>query len=147
MADRLSKEQRHRNMQRIKSKDTKPELILRKALRKKGYYYRKNHPGLPGKPDVVLTKYKLVIFCDSEFFHGKNWENLKQQLSRGSNSDFWLKKISGNMRHDDEVNKQLRFLGWTIIRFWNKEILKNTDECIRVIEEAIFNNKIQEGDF
>ena len=77
--DRLTKEQRHRNMSNIKNKDTSIEVILRKALWEKGYRYRKNYSGLPGKPDIVLTKQKIVIFCDCEFFHGKDWDDLKKQ--------------------------------------------------------------------
>ena len=78
-------EQRSENMRRIHSKDTKIELVLRKVLREHGYGYRKNWEELPGKPDIVLTKYKIAIFCDSEFFHGKDWEVLKPQLERGNN--------------------------------------------------------------
>lgn len=72
--DDLTKEQRHKNMSHIKAKDTSIEMILRKALWHKGYSYRKNYKALPGSPDIVLTKYKIAIFCDGEFFHGKNWE-------------------------------------------------------------------------
>ena len=103
--DRLTKEQRHKNMKNIKSKDTSIEVILRKALWSKGYRYRKNDKSLPGKPDIVLPKYKIAIFCDSEFFHGKDWEVLKNQLERGKNADFWIEKISKNQKRDDEVNK------------------------------------------
>ena len=81
--DRLTKEQRHRNMSNIKNKDTSIEIKLRKALWEKGYRYRKNYNKLPGRPDIVLTKYKIAIFCDSEFFHGKDWEKLKLQLKKG----------------------------------------------------------------
>ena len=87
--DRLTPEQRHKNMKSIKSKDTEIERILRKALRDKGYGYRKNYKALPGCPDIVLTKYRIAIFCDSEFFHGKDWEVLKPQLEKGKNADFW----------------------------------------------------------
>ena len=99
---------------------------------------------MPGKPDIVLTKYKIAIFCDSEFFHGKDWEILKPRIERGSNSDYWLKKISNNRRRDDEVNKQLLFRGWTVIRFWGKDIQKNLDECVRVVEETIFDTIVEE---
>ena len=116
--DRLTKEQRHKNMKNIKNKDTGIEMTLRKALWEKGYRYRKNDKRLPGKPDIVLTKYKIAIFCDSEFFHGKDWEALKLQLERGKNADFWIKKISKNQQRDEEVDKQLQYLGWTVIRFW-----------------------------
>ena len=95
--DRLTPEQRHKNMKNIKSKDTEIERILRKALRDQGYGYRKNYKALPGCPDIVLTKYRIAIFCDSEFFHGKDWEVLKPQLEKGKNSDFWINKISKNM--------------------------------------------------
>ena len=128
MTDVLTPEQRRRNMQNIHQKDTSIELCLRKALWKKGYRYRKNVKTLPGKPDIVITKYKIAIFCDSEFFHGKDWEVLKPRLE------------------NDEVNKQLLFMGWIVIRFWGKEIMKNTDECVRVIEETVFDIKMEVND-
>lgn len=144
--DRLTKEQRHKNMKNIKSKDTSIELKLRKELWRRGYRYRKNYTELPGKPDIVLTKYKIAIFCDSEFFHGKDWEVLKPQLEKGKNADFWIKKISKNQQHDDDINKQLQFLGWTVIRFWGKDIMNKTDECVQVIEENIFEQKYNDYD-
>ncbi len=143
MADVLTKEQRHKNMQHIRSNNTKIEVLLRQALWRKGYRYRKNYKELPGKPDIVLTKYKIAIFCDGEFFHGKDWEVLKPRLEKSNNSEFWINKISRNREHDDEVNKKLVFMGWTVIRFWGNDIKKNTEECVRVIEETIFDLKIQ----
>ena len=142
--DNLTKEQRRKNMQNIKSQDTRIEIKLRKALWSKGFRYRKNYAKLPGKPDIVLTKYKIAIFCDSEFFHGKDWEVLKPRLEKGQNGEFWIKKISRNSERDDEVNKQLLFQGWTVIRFWGKEILGSIDECIKVVEETIWDMKMQE---
>ena len=135
-----------KNMQKIHSKDTSIELQLRKALWHKGYRYRKNYKFLPGSPDIVLTKYKIAIFCDSEFFHGKDWEVLKPRLEQSSNSEFWIKKISRNRERDDEVNKKLLFMGWTVIRFWGNDIKKNTEECVRVVEETIFELKYENGD-
>ena len=142
MTDVLTPEQRRRNMQHIKSKNTSIELLLRKALWRKGYRYRKNYKGLPGHPDIVLTKYKIAIFCDGEFFHGKDWEVLKPRLEKSNNSSYWIGKITRNMERDDEINKQLLFLGWTVIRFWGNEIKRNTDECIRVIEETIMDQQV-----
>ncbi|MCR5458683.1 MAG: very short patch repair endonuclease [Acetatifactor sp.] len=136
---------RHYNMQRIKSKDTSIELKLRKALWAKGYRYRKNVRTLPGVPDIVLTKYKIAIFCDSEFFHGKDWEVLKPQLERGNNAEFWIQKITNTKRRDDEANKKLLYLGWTVIRFWGKDILKHADECVKVVEETIFDMETGEA--
>lgn len=137
--DNLTKEQRRKNMQNIRSKNTSIEVILRKALWQKGYRYRKNYKGLPGNPDIVLTKYKIAIFCDGEFFHGKDWEVLKPRLEKSSNSEYWISKISRNCERDDEVNKKLLFEGWTVIRFWGKDIQNNTEECVKVVEEAIFD--------
>lgn len=144
MADVMTKEQRSKNMKNIKSSNTKIELLLRKALWNKGIRYRKNVSTLPGKPDIVITKYKIAIFCDGEFFHGKDWEVLRPKLENSNNSEFWIKKISRNIERDDEVNKELLFLGYTVIRFWGNDIKKNTDECIRVIEETIFDLKFVE---
>lgn len=145
--DRLTKEQRHKNMSHIKNKNTDIEVTLRRALWQKGYRYRKNFKGLPGKPDIVLTKYKIAIFCDSEFFHGKDWEQLKEQLRKGNNSEFWIEKISKNRKRDEEIEKELKYLGWTVIRFWGKDIKKNTDQCIQVIEETIFDNTLCEAEY
>ncbi len=139
MADNLTKEQRHRNMSHIKSRNTSIEIKLRKALWNKGYRYRKNYSKVPGKPDIAITKYKIAIFCDSEFFHGKDWEVLKPRLQKGDNAEYWLPKIQRNRERDDEVNKELLFLGWTVIRFWGKDIMKNVDECVKVIDEAVFD--------
>ena len=133
-------------MQNIKSKDTKIEVQLRKALWAKGYRYRKNDKKLPGKPDIVLGKYKIVIFCDSEFFHGKDWEVLKPRLEKGTNPEYWVKKIENNRRRDDEINKELTFEGWTVIRFWGKDIKNKLDECIKVIEDIIWEQKMEEAE-
>ena len=140
--DVLNAEQRHKCMSHIKSKDTSIEVSLRRALWKKGYRYRKNYSALPGKPDIVLIKYRIAIFCDGELFHGKNWEVLKPRLLKGNNPDFWVKKIERNMKRDDENDKRLLFLGWTVIHFWGNDILKNTDQCVKVVEEAIFDDLI-----
>lgn len=94
MADVLTKEQRHRNMKNIRSKDTSIELIMRKALWEKGIRYRKNYKDIPGKPDIAITKYRIAIFCDSEFFHGKDWDIRKGRLLEGDNGKFWVNKIS-----------------------------------------------------
>lgn len=144
--DNLTKEQRHKNMVNIKGKNTSIEVCLCKALWNKGIRYIKNYNKLPGKPDIAITKYKIAVFCDSEFFHGKDWEVLKPRLEAGNNAEYWVPKITRNRERDEEVNKELLFLGWTVIRFWGKEIKKNTDECVKVIEEAIFDIKM-ESDF
>lgn len=145
MSDVLTPKQRHKNMRSIKGKDTKIEVILRSALWKRGYRYRKNYDRLPGKPDIVLTKYRIAIFCDGEFFHGKDWDILKAKLEHSKNSEFWINKISKNREHDDEINKKLMFKGWNVIRFWGDDIKKNVDECITAIEDIIFDIKMGEA--
>lgn len=115
--DVLTKQQRHKAMKNIKRKDTKIELILRKALWHKGIHYRKNYKQLPGSPDIALTKYKIAIFCDGEFFHGYNWRIQKKKLEKSNNSEYWIKKISRNIERDSDVDKQLFALGWTVVHF------------------------------
>lgn len=142
MADNLTKEQRHKSMSHIKSQNTSIEVKLRVALWHKGYRYRVNCKELPGKPDIVITRYKIAIFCDSEFFHGKDWEVLKPHLEKGNNADYWVQKIEKNRRRDEEINKELLFRGWTVVRFWGKDILKHVDECVKVIDEIVWDIKI-----
>jgi len=111
-------------MQHIHSKDTSIEIRLRKALWAKGYRYRKNWKKLPGKPDIAIIKYKVAIFCDGEFFHGKYWEVLKPKLEKSNNAEYWVPKIRKNIERDDKIDKELQYLGWTVIRFWGKDINK-----------------------
>lgn len=132
-------ESRRKTMSHIHGKDTSIEVALRKSLWKKGYRYRKNYKDLPGSPDICLTKYKVAIFCDSEFFHGKDWEVLKPKLAKGNNAAYWTKKIQDNIDRDIEIDKKLIYMGWTVIHFWGKDIIKNLDSCVRVVEETIFD--------
>ena len=101
--------------------------------------------GAKEKPDIALTKYKIAIFCDSEFFHGKDWKVLKPRLENSNNSECWIKKISRNIERDNEINKQLLFMGVTVIRFWGKVILKDIDTCIQVVEETIWDTVFEEA--
>lgn len=132
--DRHTPEQRSRNMKRIRSKDTSIELKLRKALWHAGIRYRKNYSGVPGHPDIAITKHKIAVFCDSSFFHGKDYETRKQPET---NAEFWKKKIERNIERDREVNKLLEEMGWTVIRFWDTDINKKIDECVDVVKEAV----------
>ena len=137
-------EKSHKNMSKIRGKDTSIEIALRKALWAKGYRFRKNYKKLPGSPDIAITKYKIAIFCDSEFFHGKDWGELKLKLEKGKNPGYWVRKIQRNMKRDEEKDKMLLFSEWTVIHFWGKDILRDTDACIKVIEETIFDLKMYE---
>lgn len=135
--DNKTKEQRSINMRKIKNKDSVIEVTLRKALWNEGIRYRKNWKKLPGKPDIVISKYRIAIFCDSEFFHGKDWRKLKKQLQSSNNSEFWIDKIQRNIKHDREVNKELQDMGWTVLRFWGNDIKKNLDDCVNTIKKII----------
>ena len=132
--DNHTPEQRRKNMQAIRAKDTKIECILRKRLWDMGYRYRKNYKKLIGKPDIVLTKYKIAIFCDSEFWHGKDYDKSVGRI--GTNQEYWKQKIARNIERDKEVNEKLVSEGWTVLRFWEKEITKDVEHCINVIVKA-----------
>jgi DNA mismatch endonuclease (patch repair protein) len=133
--DNLTPEQRRKNMQAIKSTATKDEVRLAKALWKLGYRYRKNNKKIFGKPDLTFANYKIAIFIDSEFFHGKDWET--QQLRIKSNRDYWIPKIERNMKRDIEVNEYLLSKNWKVLRFWSKQIQKELESCIEKIREEI----------
>lgn len=133
--DKLNKDQRRKNMQAVKSTGSKIEIKLTKAIWEKGYRYRKNNSSVFGKPDITIGKYRLAIFVDGEFWHGKDWPMRK--LDHKTNQDFWIKKIEGNIRRDKIVNKKLSKEGWIVLRFWGKDILNNLDKCISKIESKI----------
>lgn len=132
--DNLTPSQRTKNMKAIRSSETKIEQILRKALWHEGIRYRKNYNKLIGKPDIVITKYKIAIFCDGDFWHGKDsCENII-----ASNKKYWLEKIKKNKERDLETTMALRDNGWTVLRFWESDIKKSIEECILEIENCIF---------
>ena len=136
--DVLTKEQRRKNMQAIKSKDTKDEILLAKALWHRGQRYRKNNKTVYGKPDLTFKKYKVAIFIDSEYFHGKDWDVEKHRIK--TNRNFWWAKIEGNMKRDKSVNEHLINSKWKVLRFWSKEIRKNLANCISLIEQQLKNS-------
>ncbi|WP_299398455.1 very short patch repair endonuclease [uncultured Gelidibacter sp.] len=122
---------RSKIMSRIRGKNTKPEILLRKALWSKNIRYRIDSKQLPGKPDIAIKKYKLAIFIDSEFWHGYNWDERKDSIK--SNRKFWIPKIERNMQRDRQVNQELVEMGYTVFRFWSKEILNDLDRCVNDI--------------
>ena len=118
-------------MSKIRGKDTKPELLLRKALWVKNIRFRMHDKTLPGRPDIVIKKYRLAIFVDGEFWHGKDWAMKKDQIK--SNRAFWIPKIERNMQKDQIANEQLRDMGYTVFTFWSNEIKKNLDTCVNQV--------------
>ena len=133
--DKHTPEQRHKNMQAVKSKDSEIELLLRNELWKRGLRYRKNVKNIIGKPDIVFIGKKVAVFCDSEFWHGYNWEERKGDIK--TRREFWIPKIERNIQRDLEVNAALTEAGWTVLRFWGKDIKKHCSECADVIERKV----------
>ena len=122
-------------MQSNKATGTKPELLLAKTLFARGHRYRKNDKTVFGKPDLTFKKIKLAIFVDGEFWHGKDWETKKVKIR--TNTEFWHKKIERNMERDKEVNEKLKDEGWTVLRFWDKEVIKELESCVGKVEAEI----------
>lgn len=133
--DRHTPEQRKKNMQAVKNKDSQIELLLRKELWNRGIRYRKNVLKVFGHPDIAFIGKKVAVFCDSEFWHGYDWENRKDDIK--SRRDFWIPKIERNMQRDQEVNQYLTDEGWIVLRFWGKEIKKNTAGCADIIQAVL----------
>ena len=132
---RKTQEQISKNMKAVKNKDSKIELLLRKELWSRGLRYRKNVNRITGKPDIAFLGKKIAVFCDSEFWHGHNWEERKNDFK--SHQEFWIPKIERNMKRDIEVNQMLEEEGWTVLRFWGKDIKKHLKECADRIEKVV----------
>lgn len=137
-----TKEQISYNMKKVKNKDSKIELTLRAELWKRGLRYRKNVNSIFGNPDIAFKKYKIAVFCDSEFWHGYNWDERKKDFK--SNQEFWIPKIERNIQRDIEVNERLTKEGWKVIRFWGKEILKDVKLCADKIEAEVENRRVKQ---
>lgn len=120
-----------KSMQGNKKKDTSIEILFRKALWKKGIRFRKNCKNIIGTPDVAIKKYRLVIFCDGDFWHGKDYHGVK------THKRFWDEKIKRNQERDLEYTIRLRDAGWTVLRFWESEIRKDVDSCVAIVMDTI----------
>ena len=133
-----TREQISYNMSRIKNKDTEIELMLRRELWKRGIRYRKNVKNMMGRPDIAFKRKRLVVFCDSEFWHGYQWDTKKEEIK--SNKAFWHKKIEKNIERDREVNLYYESIGWRVLRFWGDEIKKDCSRCADIIEKELKKN-------
>ncbi len=120
-----------------KKTDTSCEVTLRRALWAAGCRYRKNVPTLPGRPDVVFLAAKVAVFCDGDFWHGRNWESRRQKLRRGTNADYWLAKIQRNMERDRQNTRRLQEMGWTVLRFWETEVRSDLERVVPTVKEAL----------
>ena len=122
-------------MRSVKSTGTRIERKLLNALRTLGLRYRKNVKTLPGTPDAAFLRLKIAVFCDGDFWHGRNWN--ERRHDHKTNRDFWHKKIAGNMERDRRVNAALEAAGWTVLRFWGSDIEKNVAECAEIVAKAV----------
>lgn len=127
--------QKNKNMQAVKNKDSKIELMLRHELWTRGVRYRKNVTRIFGKPDIAFIGKKVAVFCDSEFWHGYDWDKQKDKIK--TNREFWVHKIERNIERDKEVTKTLEADGWIVLRFWGNEISKNVGACADVIVNVL----------
>lgn len=132
--------ERSKIMGKIRGRNTKPELRFRKALWAAGYRYRVDYKKLIGRPDILLKKYKTAIFIDGEFWHGQNWPERKQKIK--SNREFWIAKIERNMQRDEEVNHELKAMGYTVFRFWESEVKKDLDRCLQKVLDKLKEQSI-----
>lgn len=130
-----TKEQISFNMRQVKNKDSEIEITLRKELWRRGLRYRKNVKTITGKPDIVFKGKKVAVFCDSEFWHGHDWEHRNLEIK--SRREFWVPKIERNMKRDREVSEMLEADGWIVLRFWGRQIKKDTAGCADIIERTL----------
>lgn len=123
-------------MQHIRASDTKPEKLLRLALWRRGIRYRKNLRSLTGTPDIVLTRYRIAIFVDGDFWHARGHQSAPGEQI-GTNVPYWRKKLARNVERDKEVNDALTSEGWLVLRFWETDIKKDIDSCIETVLKYI----------
>jgi DNA mismatch endonuclease, patch repair protein len=120
-----------------KKTDTRCEVTLRRTLWAAGCRYRKNVPDLPGRPDIVFHGPKVAVFCDGDFWHGRDWETRCQKLGSGTNSAYWLAKIQRNMERDRQNTRRLQEMGWTVLHFWESQIRSDPAGVARIVREAL----------
>lgn len=133
-----------KRMSKVKLKGGNAETLLAKALWHQGYRYRKNDKKLPGSPDIVILKYRIAVFVDGEFWHGKDWKTRKSRLKR--NRQYWIEKIEENMARDLRNDQILSQAGWLPIHFWEKEVIKNLEECIAEIDDVVLSQLIEQAE-
>lgn len=126
-------------MQGNRSKDTKPEVLLRKTLWHRGRRYRVNYRGLPGNPDIVFMAEKVAVFCDGDFWHGRNWQERRPRLAQGANGDYWVEKIGANRKRDRRQTDALEASGWTVIRLWGTDIKEDPEHAADHVEKVLDN--------
>lgn len=119
------------------SQDTEPEMLLRRTLWHRGHRYRVHYDELPGEPDIAFPSKKVAVFCDGDFWHGRNWEEQRERLASGNNPDYWIKKIDANRQRDRKRNGQIRERGWTVVRLWESDIKEDPEAAADQVEAAL----------
>jgi DNA mismatch endonuclease, patch repair protein len=120
-----------------KGKNTAAELVLRRAIWRRGLRYRLHATDLPGKPDIIFRKARIVVFCDGDFWHGRKFDQRRERLARGSNGEYWIGKIEGNIVRDARQNRLLRQAGWRILRFWETDVLRNPQKAAKRVTRVV----------
>ena len=129
-----------KRMSHVKTKRNSAEIMIAKSLWHRGYRYRLNYKALPGSPDIALTKYRIAIFIDGEFWHGKDFEQRKNKLK--NNKDYWIEKIQENIDRDLRNDKLLRQMDWYPIHFWSNDVIKYCNQCIDEIIYTIEDRNV-----
>jgi len=126
--------------------DTWHELLLRRELWRIGLRYRKHVKDLPGTPDLVFRRARVVVFCDGDFWHGRNWRRLRCNLDRGTNAEYWTRKIAANIKRDVRITSVLKQNGWRVVRMWETDILRDATSRARLIKKVVdsrLNSKVR----
>lgn len=126
----------------IRSRDTKPELALRRALWRLGLRYRVVNRNLPGKPDISFPTERVAIFCDGDFWHGRNWALRRAKLARGANAEYWIKKIESNRVRDRRVTVELQEAGWTVLRFWELDVMRDVESHAALVQRTVLRRRV-----
>ena len=127
--------------QRNRSRNTKAEVLLRKELWRRGLRYRLHAADLPGKPDIVFRRARVVVFCDGDFWHGRRWRERMEKLARGSNAAYWTAKIAANMARDRRTTRRLRAAGWIVVRLWETDVLGDVARVARRVERTVMRTR------
>jgi DNA mismatch endonuclease (patch repair protein) len=128
-------------MRRNRGRDTRPELLLRRTLWRRGVRYRLHVKELPGKPDLVFKRTKVAVFCDGDFWHGRDWPRRRARLLRGSNSDYWIAKIETSMKRDALQTQALKKAGWFVLRLWEGDIARDPEGAAAKVEKAVLKRR------
>ena len=131
----VTSERRSETMRAIRSQGTRPERLLGSAMFSIGLRYRKSKQGIPGRPDFAFCRPRVAVFVDGSFWHGYNWSKKRECIA--ANREYWIPKIEGNIGRDSRVNESLRCLGWTVLRFWDFQVLSDADECALSVKSVL----------